>query len=265
MTASEMHENTIVQFEKINSNAAPGISDAEMSIILSNAQLYYVQSRLNPILNTTKQGLEETEVRMQGLSVLINSASITSFNTTSVNLPNGVFADLPQDFMYTILESVIIDKENCITKTPAYIPVYVLSHNDVIRESANPFKRPYFNGYEGLVWRLAYSRNTTGYNDQNAVSLDPNTGYYNLTGISDKRHELITDGTFTVVEYFIRYLKIPRQIISTFNGDGSTSVQVNCELDEQTQQAIISIAVSMLKDSLLQPSQKSSPDMQQIE
>ena len=265
MTASEMHENMIIQFEKINSQAAPGISDLEASVFLSNAQLYFVLSRINPILNTKKEGLEETEVRMQGLSALISTAVISSFTQSADSLPNGVFATLPENFMYTILEDCTIDLNSCVTNNPAELPVYVISHNDYTRLISNPFKRPYFSGSEGLVWRLTYSRNTTGYDDQNLTSFNPNTGEYTLTNQSGKRHELITDSTFNITEYFVRYLKIPRGIVSLYNGDGSTTTQINCELDESTQQAIIDIAVDMMKDSAVQPNQESILGMKQIE
>lgn len=265
MTASEMHENMIIQFEKINSQAAPGISDLEASVFLSNAQLYYVLSRINPILNTKKEGLEETEVRMQGLSALISTAEITTFIQSAESLPNGVFVTLPLNFMYSILESCTIDQNNCVTGQPAVLPVYVISHNDYTRLISNPFKKPYFSGSEGLVWRLTYSRETTGYDDQTVISLNPNTGEYSLTNQTGKRHELITDADFGLTEYFLRYLKIPRGIVSIYNGDGSTTTQINCELDESTQQAIIDIAVDMMKDSAMQPNQESIPGMKQIE
>jgi hypothetical protein len=265
MTASEMHENMIIQFEKINSQAAPGISDLEASVFLSNAQLYYVLSRITPLLNSKREGLEETEVRMQGLSALINTAVLTSFTQGAENLPNGNFVELPTNFMYSILEMCTINKIDCVTKTPAEVPVSVVSHNDYTRLAQNPFKKPYFDGSEGLVWRITYSRDTTGYNDQTIISFDPNTGYYVLTGQSAKRHELITDSTFNITEYFLRYLKLPRGIVSLYNGDSSTTTQINCELDFQTHQAIIDIAVDMMKDSAMQPNQETIPGMKQIE
>lgn len=266
MTASEMHYEVVVGYEKINSNSAPGISDSEMSIMLSKAQLHFVQSRINPILNTKREGLEETEVRMQGLSALISTANINTLFNGADNLPNGSFVTLPSDFMYSILETCDISAINCFTKNPATdVPVYVISHNDYIKLNANPYKKPYFNGYEGLVWRLVYSRQNTGYADQSMISFDANTGYYVLQGQTGKRHELITDSSFSITNYFLRYLKLPRGIVTLYNGDGSTTRQVNCELDESTQWAIIDITIDMLKDSVQQPNQKTIPPMQHIE
>jgi hypothetical protein len=265
MTASEMHENLVVQFEKINSQSAPGISDLEASIFLSNAQLYYILSRINPMLNTKKEGLEETEVRKQGLSALINTDISTTFTQGAENLPNGYFTDLPANFMYAIYEEAVINKTDCDTGQPARVPVYVISHNDYVRNISNPFKRPYFSGSEGLAWRLSYSRAASGYDDQSIISLNPVTGEYSLTGQTDKRHELVGTADFQFVSYFLRYLKFPRAIVSIYNGDGTTTTQINCELDDSTQQAIIDIAIDMMKDSAMQPNQETIPGMKQIE
>lgn len=265
MTASEQAEKVLALYEKLNANAAPGVSDAEMSIYLTNAQWLYVISRVTPLLNIKREGLEETEIRIQGLSALIETANIGTFTQGADNLPNGYFCDLPMDFMFTIYEDVTIDKLSCVTNLPARIPIYVISHNDFSKNDINPFKKPYFNRRQGLVWRLTNSRLTTGFDSQTQISLDPVTGNYEIPGQSAKRHELISNGNFTFVNYFLRYLKIPRAIISTLNGDGSTTQQINCELDEMAQETIIQMAVDIMKDSAQQPNQKSIAGMQQNE
>jgi hypothetical protein len=95
--------------------------------------------------------------------------------------------------------------------------------------------------------------------------LNPITGEYVLTGQTGKRHELITTSDFNVTEYFLRYLKFPRGIVSIYNNDTTTTTQINCELDDSTHQAIIDIAVSMMKRSANQPDSENIPGMKQIE
>lgn len=261
MTANEMWQLVLVEYEKLNSLGAPGIEEPEANIILSNAQYHFVHTRISSILNVKKEGLEETEIRMQGLSPLIASASISSFTTSPDNLPNGVFATLPLDFMYTILERCIIDKNDCETNTPADLPVYVISHNEYTRNRNNPFKKPYFNGTEGLVWRVSYTRTNTGYNSQTTTSI---SGYSFITGQTGKRHELITDGSFNIVNYNLRYLRLPKPIRVDLTNPTPINMQ-NCELDEHTHRPIVDIAVKMLKESLTQPHQPLQLDSQQIE
>lgn len=261
MTANEMWQLVLVEYEKLNSLGAPGIQEPEANIIMTNAQNHFVHTRITAMLNVKKEGLEETEIRMQGLSPLVTSATVSAFTTSADNLPNGVFATLPLDFMYSIMERCIIDKDDCEFGTPADLPVFVISHNEYTRSRINPYKKPYFNGTEGLVWRISYTRSNTGYNSQTTTQVN---GYTFITGQTGKRHELITDGTFNVVDYDIRYLRLPKPIEVDLINSPPTQMQ-NCELDEHTHRPIVDIAVKMLKESLTQPYQPLQLDSQQIE
>jgi hypothetical protein len=262
MNANEMWQLVLVEYEKLNSAGAPGIQEPEANIILTNAQNYYVHTRISAIMNLKKEGLEETEIRMQGLSALIDSASVFSFTSNSENLPNGVFADLPLDFMYTIWERCIIDKKDCVTNDWADLPVFVTTHNNFNRNVTNPFKKPYFNLTEGIVWRIAYNRSNSGYNSQTTTF---SNGYEFITGQTSKRHELITDGTFNVTDYNLRYIRLPKPIKIDLNNFINPINMQNCELDESTHRPIVTIAVKMLKEALSQPSQELQLNAQQIE
>ena len=260
LNANELWEQVLVSYERLTSNAAPSIDDIQAGIILTQAQEYYIKTRISKLLNPKRTGFEETEIRAQGLSALIKTAIITNFTNNADNLNNGVFVDLPLDFMYEILEQVSIDKNNCETNLPARLNVVFTSHNEVVMNSSNPFKKPYFNGSAGTVWRLVYSRQNSGFNSQTKTQQD---GYSYITNQSGKRHELVTDGTFNITEYYLRYLKNPRPILVSYN-DPSLPQQ-NCELDASTQQAIIDIAVNILKENYLQPKNPLQPSASQIE
>lgn len=255
--ANDMWQNVLVKYEKLTGNAAPGIQDAQATSIMTRAQWHFIHTRIYPLFNNKREGLEETEIRMQGLSALISNASITTFSAG--NLPNGSFAELPLDFMYTILEYCTIDQDDCVTNTPAVVSVNVLSHDEYIKGIINPYRKPYFDGHLGIVWRLTYGRDNTAYSSQTENST---SGYEFLTGQTGKKHQLVTDGTFNVTDYSLVYLRIPRDIIITYYSGGN---QQNCELDESTHRAIEGIAVDLLKESLSQPNQQIIPNMQQIE
>lgn len=255
--ANLMWEDVLVRYEKLTSNAAPGIQDVQASSIMTKAQWHFLHTRISPLLNSKKEGLEETEVRMQGLSALITPVTISTF--TPGSLQYGVYATLPLDFMYTLLEIVTIDKNDCIDGAPAQLSVNVLSHDEYIRGIINPFRKPYFDGHLGLVWRLTYGRNTTGYDSQ---TITTTAGYEYITGQTGKLHQLITNGEFNITDYQIVYLRMPRNIIVTYYSGGNMQ---NCELDDSTHPAIIDIAVDLLKEALTQPNQQIIPQMQQIE
>ena len=63
--------------------------------------------------------------------------------------------------------------------------------------------------------------------------------------MNDRRHELITDGTYTIAEYHLRYLRRPQPIII----DGSTVDGVvgplDSELDPILHKRIIDMAVKI--------------------
>lgn len=289
MTANQMWTQLLIEYEKINSNRAPGIVDFgpnnEATIILSKAQRSYVQMFLSSKANTTKEGFDETELRKQGLSELIKDGAGTttiSADQTGVLGPDSTFWDLPMDFMYTILERAEIDKFDC-TKYPnavykgqydsesGYIkddvvlyeglfyislssqtnvtppssnwkqiygielPIRTVSHNEYNKYIYNPFKNPYFDGTKGLVWRIQYSR------EINNDAVGPNVVQ------SNKRHELVTNGAFDIINYKLRYLKNPDDIIVDMQDPNN---QQHCKLDDRTHDIIISIAVNQLSEYL---------------
>jgi len=257
MTANEMWMQFLIEYEKINSNRAPGIVDFgpgnEASIILSRAQRTYVQMFMSAKANATVEGFDETELRKQGLSELIkDGTNLTqlSANQTGVLDSNSTFWDLPLDFMYTILESVEIDKNDCRTNSPAVLPVRVVSHNEYNKLFYNPYRKPFFDGSRGLVWRIQYSREIN-----NPVP----SATVNQT---NKRHELITDGTFNITSYRVRYLKNPDDIIVDVQTPAN---QVHCKLDDRTHDIIINIAVNQLSEYLREQRPKSIVENYTIE
>jgi hypothetical protein len=99
-----------------------------------------------------------------------------------------------------------------------------ISHDDYNLSYANPYKRPYCNGSEGLVWRLEHGKKT-------------------VSNVERKIHGIITDGTFQVTNYYLRYLRYPNDIVVNLNTPAS---QTDCELDPLTHQGICDIAVKLL-------------------
>ena len=308
LTSNEMAQAVLVQYEKLNSDNAPGIQDSQMSIILTQAQIFYIQSRLNKKTNVKREVFEETEIRSQGLSALIKDSQLTStaITVSTENMYNGQFFTLPVDFMYAIYEYTEINQLDCskyatslyqgnysITTiysrnqivlldgyfyqslinnnnaTPptlswnrinaARCPIYVISHDEFSKNEHNPFKQPYFDGVDGLVWRLVFKRNDSGYDDITTTTVD---GVQYITSQTPKLHELVTNEDFSVLRYKLRYLRFPRKIVV----DNTTPAnQRHCELDESTHQSIVDIAVKLLKKSLSEPAMENIPGMDNIE
>lgn len=231
MNANEMLDAIRVGYDAMYSLSAPGFEDPAYSILLTKAQFIFVRRTLVAKNNRNQEGFEETEVRNQGLAALIKDGlenpdppSVSSSQTGA--LPTEVFWNLPEDFMYAIMEGATTDKPDCSKTTTSYrrIAIKPISHNEYYQNFYNPFRKPWTDGYDGLVWRIAYS---------------PNGGI--------KRHGLITDGTFTVTEYHLRYLKIPTAIKVDTNDPTN---QISCELAASTHEAIVQIAIKLLASAV---------------
>jgi hypothetical protein len=224
-----------------------------MSVLLTKAQLIYVKTHYNPKGNKYGQGFENSEKRRKDLSELTrtykqNALTGTATVQTDV-LPYARFWLLPDDFMWTIEEhctisvtttcmlveptwiNVLIDKG---TQTFELVPQYVLprgltwkeapikpiTHDQYMANVNNPLKNPTYQD-EGLVWRTDYSRDL-------------------IISNTNKRHELICDYGWGVVEYYARYIRKPDDIVV----DTVTPAnQVDCALDDMGHPDIVDIAV----------------------
>ena len=228
MTANQMWDNVLVTYDALYSQSAPGFVDPEASIILTKAQWYYVLQRINPKSNRNMEGFEETEVRIQELSSLIKDSGdatppIEKLNTTIGALPGETLWAIPVDCMLPIYEGCTTNTAQCnnpnVYNRIMTIPV---SHDEYNLNFSNPYKKPWTDGSEGIIWRLEH-------------------GTKDVNGTPRKIHGIIysTDPSLTITNYFMRYIKYPKDIVI-----GSSPV--NCELDPLSHQSICDIAVKLL-------------------
>tara|TARA_R110002124_G_scaffold87870_2_gene225863 strand:- start:583 stop:1320 length:738 start_codon:yes stop_codon:yes gene_type:complete len=245
MTANEMADELELRLDRSFSYGSPGYEDYELSSVLNQALAHYVKTFYSEKNNRKGHGFEESEVRNQGLAELIkNSASSLSASQVGV-LRNGAFYDLPQDFMYTILETVEVNILDCDNNNKL-IDVEVTSHDEHNRVKGNKYRRASGNIIEPRVLRIGFSRTTSTYSSTGTV----------------KRHELITDGSFNIVNYTMRYLTNPPEIIV----DRSTTVnQRSCILDESTHNVIIDTARDIMLGIVKEQKAQNETDLKDLE
>jgi hypothetical protein len=219
-------------YDKISNLAAPGYEDDEISYFLSEAQERIVKTHIHPRGNKYKEGFEETEKRRKELSGLLSLSTdqagvlktTISTNQEGKISPNSVFYNLPEDFWLSTTEWVITN-DTCNSRKKV-IPV---THDEYEIEIDNPFKKP----SDKLVWRLDVNR------DVNANE-----------GEGLERHELITDGTYTITEYHVRYIKRLSDIIVD---ETNPNNNVNCVLHPMFHREIVNLAVEIALETSQEP------------
>ena len=250
MTANEMATELELELDRSSSFGSPGYDDFELSSVLTKAQELYVKKFIDKKNNRKGESFEETEIRGQGLSALIKRATALTASSDQVGVfPNGIYYDLPEDFMYTIHEDVTIDKNECGTQNGIVAEVAIVQHDEISRLRENKYKKPYYKNYgEAKIWRLFYSREVDGYSP--------------LIAATNKRHQLITDGTFNVVDYSISYLINPKEIIVDRN---VVTNQRNSTLDESTHLTIIAIAADIMMDRVKEQKMQNIESIKDLE
>lgn len=214
MTATEMEELFLIEYDRVTSFDAPGYTSNEISEILSAAQEELIFHTYNPLGNKYRKGLEEVELTTADLQELVSESNLTSSSSQIGVLTHGEFFDLPVNHWLTLMEEATIATSGCFNGTQ--VLVKPITHDEYTINKRNPFKKP---AADEVTWRLT------------------NSG---------KRFELITDGTYTISAYTMRYLTKPQPIITEtgVTVDGVAG-PLDCQLKSTTHRRIVKYAVRM--------------------
>jgi len=191
MTANEMKYNMLLLYDKLFEYGSPAYDDRQIGAILSKAQLRIYKRYYMPNRNKFNEGFESTEKRRTDLEQFIKNASVSggqisvSADQTGVH-PDGVFYDMPTDYLYPVEEAVVTSDS-----TPQEITVKPIKHDYYRANIRNPYKKPYSN----LAWRMDFSRLNSG-----------SSGGDTFTGQTAKRTEIIPKSGSTINDYRVRYL-----------------------------------------------------------
>jgi hypothetical protein len=115
---------------------------------------------------------------------------------------------------YFISEEVTTSS-NDACKNNKRVKIKPITHDEYSINVRNPFKKPSIEDY---VWRLDYG---------------------------GRKHELITDGTFTVGSYHLRYIKNLNPIIVGSNTVNGVAGPLDCELNSIIHNRIVDEAVKI--------------------
>jgi hypothetical protein len=215
MTAQEMQyhfELKLNQFRTLDKQ----FSSTDVAVFLNQAQDDALESRYSKLTGDKSVYFESDEKTRLELGSLISNQVITNFVTANAALhPNGVFANLNSDFLYSLQEMCIVSFSDCnIDSKTGMAKVIPKKHDEYMMDIGNPFGKP----YRKLVWRMDYGATGT------------------------KKHELIHGVDETIVSYSVRYLRQP-VFIDINNG---VDCELNLNLHEEIVDRAVNIAINIL-------------------
>lgn len=223
MTNQQFLTNFYNQLNKVRTLQGPGYDPTEVSLFATEAQELLVITKYNPESNILGEGFEENEKRIEDLGNLVRNRVLTPIvYDPLLNMPNGVFVDLPDTlasdptdysnvYWFTVFEQAITNGTDC-DGNPLRVDIYEINHNEYTQLLNDPFNCP----SDRRIWRMRVEGN---------------------------RHELITDGSFTITGYHFRYIKKPKPIDLTLAGNLPVS-----ELSDQVQREILRKTVELVLD-----------------
>ena len=256
-----MHITFKLLLDKADTDNYPDIESEEIDLILNLAQARFVKQRYG-ITNNKLSTLESTQKRTDDLRELIKNGELTVPTTQSLsNKPNGFFVSLPVDYWFLINEEVRLKAPGCnpitiasgdLKDQTAYIVTSgTITFNNVVYTKGQVFVTNVgITTYSGTgTFREAETKRTgvrpLTHDDYNRAVIDPfNKPWKNqvLRLMLDNSIELLTDGSFELETYYLRYIKKPI--------DMQISTTTNCELAEHTHQEIVEMAVSITLETI---------------
>lgn len=220
-TVTEWSAEFDIMWNNIMSNQAPGLSEYEKSVFLTDAQEQVILEKLSPKTNVKGEGFDDSLTRQSEFSKLIVVDNMATY-TPSKKIDNRTTT---RCFKYPAAEILVVLNESCTetlaagTKNYTVLPI---SYDEYMRLMMKPFKYP----VKGVAWRLITGLDTT-----------PTV-------------ELIANFSGTVA-YTLRYVKRPAPIVlenltSPLAVEGVSTAQT-CSLPDQLHQEILRKAVMLAK------------------
>lgn len=208
MNKQEFIEGFNLLYNNISSNAAPGVDELEMSILLTKAQDEILKNHLVAISKEVKGGIDATSKRQIDFSNITVTEKLIADNTVTNKLhKNSLVFNLPKSLLYIMNERVKIQDK--------ILTVVAVDYLEYDRLTSRVYKYPTKN----QVWRIIT------FPDKVEVIFPSN----------------ITT-SMALDSYLMRYIRKPKDIDVTDSGDENP-----CEVDEILHQEILQRAVEIAK------------------
>jgi len=221
MTTLQMHTAFRLELDKVNSLQYPDFTSIEIDHWLNRAIREFVKTRYSG-MNPKKEGFEQTQKRIDDLRTLVREVTVPCTTTESIKSNGYILVDgfnntefLTDPYWLSLGEEVEL-------MLPGAVSAIVTGVTEV---TADEYRAELDNPYSSYILH---------YNQAKPLRL-----FYNNT------IEFITDGTYTISNAKIRYIKAPLTV--------SYSPAVNTDLPEHTHDEIVSLAVRLALENVEQP------------
>ncbi|MFA5037246.1 MAG: hypothetical protein WC479_08735 [Candidatus Izemoplasmatales bacterium] len=223
MTISEMHDAFKLELDKIESLQYPSFTTNEIDYWLNRAIREFVKTRYSGI-NPKREGFEQSQKRIDDLRTLVREVTVPCTIADAIK-PNGyVLTDGFGNAQFsTAAYWLSLGEEVSITPTGSTAirqGVTEITYDEYTYELDNPYS----------TYRLHYGK------------AKPLRLFYNNT------IEFISDGTYTVDNAYIRYIKSPVEVVYS---------TIDCDLPENTHDEIVSLSVRLALENIEQPRHQS--------
>lgn len=225
MTIAEMHTAVKLGLDKTSALELPAFEPEEIDYWLNKHIRLFVKHRYS---GSTAKGdsIEQTQARFDDIRILVREQPFTSFTTsTTYDKPNSYLVDIailleePYDYLHTLEEEVTI------SYTDSYSGETITKRQGVTEIDSNSY-RFYIDN--------PYSEHRLHYGEAKPLRL-----------FKGAFAELVTDGTYSISGYYIKYLRAP-QAVSLADG-------IDCELPEYTHDTIVDMTVATLLENIESP------------
>ena len=221
MNISQMHQAFKLELDKSNALEYPAYLPEEIDFWLNKSIKTFVKTRYSGF-NIKKQGFEESQKRIDDLRSLVKEDQlvpvIDTNNTTYLDDITTYIVDLTtttEPYWFNLGEEVAIQYLDCrgVSRQRRQF-IIETTLNEYAREIANPFSEYRLEGGKARPLRLF---------------------------MGDKV-ELITDGNYVPILYYLTYLKKPLEV--------SYSLSIDSDLTEETHDEIITLAVNLALENI---------------
>ena len=240
MTIADMHTAVKLELDKSSALELPAFEPEEIDDWLNNAIRKFVKTRYSR-MNPKKESFEESQKRSDDLKPLVvnyQTPLLHSEHSTLIGPYALTTTSVMKDNVFGLIDgtSYVIDTPGgyswpsnhwfTLSERCDILANGIMSRVGVIECTADELEQKLED---------PFSEHIVHYGRAKPIRI------FNANDV-----ELITDSTYTVLYYYLTYLRAPATV-------QVTATAVSCDLPEHTHDEIVKLAVSMMLESIEQP------------